>query len=107
MYGGVFMSDKFIKNAEFNFINKQVALIKDSYKKNAAPKVIQAVKDLAYAKIMELFPNTTTEQREMLDLSKLKTGQEFDRYIQNLVPFPQFSVSQLNKMFPKNKIKIT
>jgi hypothetical protein len=101
------MTNSFIKNADFNFIHKQVALIKDSYKKNAAPNVIDAVKELVYAKIMEIFPNATTEQREILDLSILKTDQEYDRYIQQLstylLPFPKIADAQLKKMFPKNK----
>ncbi|MDF2857602.1 MAG: elongation factor G-binding protein [Neobacillus sp.] len=101
------MSVKYMKNANLNIIQKQVALIKDSYKKNAAPNVIQAAKDLANAKIMELFPNATKEQKEMLDLSALKADQEFDRYIKQLydylIPFPTVTEAQLKKMFPKNK----
>ncbi|MBT2720245.1 FusB/FusC family EF-G-binding protein [Bacillus sp. ISL-46] len=101
------MTEKYIKNADFNFILKQVALIKDSYKKNAAPNVIQAVKDLANMKIIELFPNATNEQKEMLDLSALKTDQEYDKYIKQLqeylLPFPKISEAQMKKMFPKNK----
>jgi Elongation factor G-binding protein, N-terminal/FBP C-terminal treble-clef zinc-finger len=101
------MSEKYIKNADFNFIYKQVALIKDSYKQNASPNVIQAVKDLANTKIKGLFPNATNEQKDMLDLSALKTDQEYDRYIQQLyeylLPFPKIAEAQMKKMFPKNK----
>jgi hypothetical protein len=101
------MPEKFIKNEDFNFINKQVAQIKDSYKKNAAPNVIKAVKELAYAKIIELFPDAKREQTELLDLTKLGTDMEFDRYIQNLseyrLSFPKVPEPQLKKMFPKNK----
>ncbi|PGY09111.1 FusB/FusC family EF-G-binding protein [Bacillus sp. AFS031507] len=101
------MTEKYIKNADYNFILKQVALIKDSYKKNAAPNVIQAVKDIANLKIIELFPNATDEQKEMLDLSALKTDQEYNKYIQQLhvylLLFPKISEAQMKKMFPKNK----
>jgi hypothetical protein len=101
------MTDKFIKNDQFNFIKKQVNLIKDSYKKHADPTVIHAVKDLANAKILELFLTATFEQKEMLDLSGLKTDPEFDHYIQQLspflLPFPKITEQQLKKMFPKNK----
>jgi hypothetical protein len=101
------MNEKYIKNADFNFIHKQVALIKDSYKKNAAPNVIQAAKELANAKIVDLFPDATKEQKEILDLSALKTDKEFDKYLQQLhnylVPFPTVTEAQLKKMFPKNK----
>jgi hypothetical protein len=101
------MIEKYIKNTDFNFILKQVALIKDSYKKNAAPNVIQAVKDLANTKIIELFPNATNDQQEMLDLSAIKTDQEYDKYMKQLqeylLPFPKISEAQMKKMFPKNK----
>ncbi|MGG1674855.1 FusB/FusC family EF-G-binding protein [Neobacillus sp. NRS-1170] len=101
------MIEKFIKNEQFNFIKKQVALIKDSNKKISEPTVIRAVKELANAKIMELFPFITQEQTEMLDLSKKISDYEFDQYIQELaqylLPFPQLTEQQIKKMFPKAK----
>ncbi|NRD77073.1 FusB/FusC family EF-G-binding protein [Bacillus sp. BRMEA1] len=101
------MSEKFIKNEQLNFINKQIALIKDSSKKNVPPTVLAAVIDLAHTKILDLFPNASVDQQEMLDLSKLKTDDEFERYIQRLstflLPFPKVTEQQLKKMFPKNK----
>ncbi|MBI0577826.1 FusB/FusC family EF-G-binding protein [Neobacillus cucumis] len=101
------MTEKFIKNEQLNFIKNQIALIKDSAKKNVAPTVLSAVKDLANAKIFDLFPNTTSEQQKMLDLSRLKTDAEYDQYIQHLssyvISFPKITEQQLKKMFPKNK----
>ncbi|WP_312476571.1 FusB/FusC family EF-G-binding protein [Neobacillus sp.] len=101
------MTGKFIKNEHFNFIKQQVALIKDSYKKNSDPTVINAVRELANAKIIELFPDVTSEQTEMLDLMKWKTDYEFDHYIQQLssflLPFPKLTDQQIKKMFPKTK----
>lgn len=101
------MIEKFIKNEQYNFIKKQVVLIKDSYKKNSDPTVIHAVKELANAKIIELFPSATDEQTKMLDLSKKKSDFEFDQYIQDLadflLPFPELTEQQVKKMFPKAK----
>lgn len=101
------MTEKFIKNEQFNFIKNQIALIKDSRKKNVAPTVLAAVIDLANAKILDLFPHATREQQELLDLSKLKTDAEYNQYIQHLsasvAPFPKITEQQLKKMFPKNK----
>ncbi|OIK10170.1 elongation factor G-binding protein [Bacillus sp. MUM 116] len=101
------MTEKFIKNEQFNFIKTQIALIKGSMKKNVAPTVLAAVMDLANAKILESFPNATREQQEMLDLSCLNTDIEYDQYIEQLsssvVPFPDISEQQLKKLFPKNK----
>ncbi|MCM2534179.1 FusB/FusC family EF-G-binding protein [Neobacillus pocheonensis] len=101
------MTEKFIKNEQLNFIKKQIALIKDSTKKNVPPTVLAAVIDLANAKILDLIPNASLDQQEMLDLSRLKTDAEYEQYIQRisafLLPFPKISEQQLKKMFPKNK----
>ncbi|WP_235425125.1 hypothetical protein [Heyndrickxia ginsengihumi] len=82
-------------------------MIKDSTKKNVPPNVLTAVIDLANANILGLFPNPSVDQQEILDLSKLKTDDEYEQYIQRLstflVPFPTITEQQLKKMFPKNK----
>lgn len=101
------MTEKFIKNEQLNFIRKQVALIKDSKQKNVPQNVLASVIDLANAKILDLFPNATIEQQEMLDLSRLKTDNEYEQYIRRLsdflLSFPQLTEQQLKKMFPKQK----
>ncbi|MGG3564334.1 FusB/FusC family EF-G-binding protein [Neobacillus rhizosphaerae] len=101
------MNEKFIKNDQYNFIQRQVALIKDSNRKNSDPSVIKAVRELANAQIIELFPQATKEQMEKLDLSSWKTDAEFDQYVQELanylIPFPKLTEQQVKKMFPKAK----
>ncbi|WP_240491512.1 FusB/FusC family EF-G-binding protein [Bacillus nakamurai] len=101
------VTEKFIKNEHLNFIKKQIALIKDSTKKNVAPTVLAAVIDLANAKILDLIPNAALDQQELLDVSRLKTDDDYEKYIQRLSaflqPFPKITEQQLKKMFPKNK----
>lgn len=101
------MNEKFIKNEQLNFIKKQIALIKDSNKKNLPPTILAAVIDLANAKILDLFPNATMEQQLVIDLSGLKSDDEYDQYIKSLsrflLHFPKVTEQQLKKMFPKNK----
>lgn len=101
------MTEKFIKNEQFNFIKKQIAFIKDSMKKNIPQNVLASVIDLANAKILDLFPNASLEQQEMLNLSSLKTDKEYEQYIEHLsdylLPFPTITEQQLKKMFPKHK----
>lgn len=104
------MTEKFIKNDQYNFIKNQVALIKDSQKKNSDPTVIKAVRELSIAKIYELFSNLTAEQSELLDLSKAKTDTELDQFLQQLssfqIPFGKVTEQQVKKMFPKAKKKL-
>lgn len=101
------MTEKFIRNEQFNFIQKQIALIKDISKRNVPQSVMLAEIDLANAKILDHFQNATHEQQNMLDLSSLRTDDEYDQYIQRLssftLPFPRINEQQLRKMFPKNK----
>ena len=101
------MTEKFIKNEQLNFIKKQIALIKDSTNKNVPQNVLAAVIDLANAKILDLFPNASLEQKEMLVLAGPKTDKEYEEYIQDLsdflLPFPEITQQQLKKMFPKHK----
>ncbi|MBD8027464.1 FusB/FusC family EF-G-binding protein [Ureibacillus sp. Re31] len=101
------MTEKFIKNEQLNFIKKQIAFIKDSRNKNVPKNVLATVIDLANAKIIDLFPNLSEAQYEMLDISKLKTEMEYEQYIQHLsgylLSFPTMTEQQLKKMFPKQK----
>ncbi|WP_110926201.1 FusB/FusC family EF-G-binding protein [Bacillus massiliglaciei] len=101
------MTEPFIKNEQLNFIGKQIASIKDSAKKNVPPNVLAAVIDLANANILELFPDATPAQQDMLDAAGLKTDKEFEQYMQRLsdylLPFPRLTEQQLKKMFPKQK----
>ncbi|WP_378575170.1 FusB/FusC family EF-G-binding protein [Neobacillus cucumis] len=101
------MTEKFIKNEQLNFIKTQITLIKDSVRKNLPPTVLAAVIDLANAKILDLIPNASLDQQKMLDLSKLKSDDEYEQYVQRLSdflrPFPRVTEQQLKKMFPKNK----
>ena len=99
------MAHLFIKNEQLNCIRKQIDLIKDSTKKNVPPNVLEAVISLANAKVMDLFPDRSAEEEQMLDLSKLKTDKEYEGYIQQLEtyikPFPELTEKELKKLFPK------
>ncbi|WP_248278494.1 FusB/FusC family EF-G-binding protein [Bacillus sp. DNRA2] len=101
------MNESFIKNEQFNFIKKQIDLIKDSKKKNVPTNVLTAVIDLATTKVFDLFPTLTATQQQLLDVSGLKTDKDYEQYIQQLsdylLPFPTITEQQLKKMVPKNK----
>ncbi|EOR25823.1 FusB/FusC family EF-G-binding protein [Niallia circulans] len=101
------MTEQFIKNEQLNFIEKQIAIIKDSSNKNLPKTVLTAVIDLANAKILDLFPQASLEQQELLDITKWHTKEEYERYIEQLtaclLPFPKITEQQLKKLFPKQK----
>lgn len=101
------MKEKFIKNEQLNFIRKQIATIKDSVNKNVPKTVLAAVIDLANAKIMDLFPEASLEQQELLDITRWKTKEDYEQYVEALIPylcpFPEMTEQQLKKLFPKQK----
>ncbi|MFL9651286.1 FusB/FusC family EF-G-binding protein [Exiguobacterium chiriqhucha] len=101
------MLERFIENHQFNFIQEQVEIIRDSRKKSLPASVLQAVIDLANAKIAYLFPDATPSQLTMMDVSTLKTDESYDVFIEGLRPhvrsFPQVTEPQVKKMFPKQK----
>jgi len=101
------MEEKFIENDQYNYIVKQISTIQDSMRKHVDPAVLTAVKDLAQAKILDLFPNATREQQEILDISKLSQEEEYEHIVtelaQFLKPFPRLTEQQLKKLFPKVK----
>ncbi|CAI9394122.1 FusB/FusC family EF-G-binding protein [Niallia sp. Sow4_A1] len=101
------MTEPFIKNEQLNFIKKQIAIIKDSMNKSLPKTVLVAVIELAHAKVLELFPQASSEQQALLDISKWKTKNEYDQYIEGLtayvLPFPKLTEQQLKKLFPKQK----
>lgn len=101
------MTERFIKNEQFNFITKQVASMKDSTKQNLPPGVVAAVYDISNEKILNCIPNMTAEQRNILDFSQLKTVEAYEQALKKLtnylIPFPSITEQQLKKLFPKSK----
>lgn len=101
------MLERFIENHQFNYIREQVEIIRDSRKKSLPVSVLQAVIDLANAKISYLFPEATPSQLAMIDVSTLQTDESYDMFMDGLRPhvrsFPHVSEQQVKKLFPKQK----
>lgn len=101
------MTEKFIKNEEFNFIKKQIQFIKDNIKKNVPKNVLNATFEMSNAKILEKFVDASVDQKNMLNISEIKDRDALDQYILNLseyiIPFREITNQQLKKIFPKSK----
>ena len=101
------MSEKFIRNEQFNYIKKQVTFINNSRMQNVPKHVLRAVIDSANAKISELFPHASLDQLQLVNVSALSSDQEYEQYLQHLsaylMPFPTVTEQQLKKLFPKHK----
>lgn len=102
------MVEPFITNHQYNFIKKQTGIVQHASNTVANPKVVEAVRYNAESKILEMFPDASDIQREMLGkISSLKVAEDFQRYLSSLAPylvgFPLVTEKQLKKLFPKNK----
>jgi len=102
------MSTPFIRNHHYNGIKKQANLLQHTLHTVSDPKVVEAVKYSAVAKIIEAIPDATEQQkRELEKIVTLKTADEFQRYLLELEPylaeFAPVTEKQLHKLFPKNK----
>ncbi|GIP34470.1 FusB/FusC family EF-G-binding protein [Paenibacillus sp. J2TS4] len=106
------MVKPFIRNHQYNLIKKQAELLQHACNTISDPKMVEAVRYSAHAKIVEAFPHATELQKQALaDISTLNTAGEFQHYLQSLEPymmeFAQVTEKQLKKNFPKiKKLKV-
>jgi len=106
------MCQPFIRNHQMNLIRKQTDLLLKSLRTVSDPKVLEAVKQSAQSAVLEAFPDADEARRKVLgDLSALRTGEDFQRYMRDLEPwaeeFGRISEKQLQKLFPKvKKLKV-
>lgn len=102
------MCKPFIRNHQYNLIKKQADIFLRALRTTADPKVLDSVRFSTESKIVELFPNITDIQKQMLErISTLATAEDFQKYLSALEPylveFPQVTDKQIQKLFPKNK----
>lgn len=102
------MQQPFIRNHQFNLINKQVNLLHRTISTVTDPKVVESVRYSVHSKIMELFPDAAKDQKQTLEkISTLNTWEEFQYFLRSLEPlmeeFAPVSEKQIRKLFPKNK----
>jgi len=102
------MNTPFIRNHQFNLINKQVRLLQNACNTVSDPKVVEAVRFSCMQKIMEAFPEATEQEKQLLEpLATLHKTEEFQHYLKSLHPyllqFESVTDKQLKKLFPKIK----
>ncbi|UVI33692.1 FusB/FusC family EF-G-binding protein [Paenibacillus spongiae] len=102
------MVKPFIRNHQYNFIHKQVGLLKHACNTVSDPRVVEAVRDRTQYKILEAFPEATELEKQRLEPSTtLRADGEFRDYLNALEPymaeFGEVTGKQLNKLFPKIK----
>ncbi|MGM7683466.1 FusB/FusC family EF-G-binding protein [Cytobacillus sp. Hm23] len=102
------MSKPFIRNHQYNLIQRQAGIIQHALKTTADLNVMEVAKYSALSKVLDAISHTTDSQDKMLrKMIDLETAEEFQQYINSLEPllleFPQVTKKQLTKLFSKNK----
>lgn len=102
------MQTPFIQNYQLNLIKKQADFLLKTMRSIGDRKVLQTVKESAVLNIIEAFTDLTAEQKSLLEqLSTYEATHDLENYLDELdayvIPFPEVSLKQIQKLFPKAK----
>lgn len=99
--------DTFIKKHEFNYIKKCLFDLNSAFKNCIDINVLEASKAYIQEKIWSKFDNLNTEQRDILDISKITDAMFIERFSKNLEQYvyglPSIKAAQINRVFKKEK----
>ncbi|NGZ76944.1 FusB/FusC family EF-G-binding protein [Saccharibacillus alkalitolerans] len=98
----------FIHNHQLNVIKKQANFLLKTLRSVADRKVLDTVRDTAVANAMDVFDELTAEQKALLEqMAKQEAAHELQEYLDSLepylLPFPEVTAKQAQKLFPKTK----
>lgn len=102
------MQTPFIHNHQFNVIQKQADFLLKALRTVADRKVLETVRHTAVTNVIEAFERLDAGQKQLLEqLSAYEAAHELQDYLDrvktHLIPFPQVSAKQIQKLFPKAK----
>jgi hypothetical protein len=100
--------EPFIRTDQFQFIKKQTQHLVNGYASVNDRKVLNALKSTVYDKVMNLFLQIDTEQKQLVEqISLVEDSAKADEYISSLkpfvIPFKMITEQTLKKLFPKAK----
>lgn len=102
------MSNPFIRNHQYNLIKQQAKQLLIALNTVSDLKVVESIRHGIIAKLMEVFPDATQDQMQMLEqLTTFLTAEDIQQYLRTLerylIEFPHLTDKQLKKLFPKQK----
>jgi hypothetical protein len=102
------MNTPFIRNHQLNVIKKQTDFLQNTLRTVADRRVLETVRYTAATTVVNSFSELTVEQRQMLEqFSSFESGYDFQRFLDSLeplmVPYPDITLKQIQKLFPKTK----
>ncbi|EKQ54484.1 MULTISPECIES: elongation factor G-binding protein [unclassified Clostridium] len=97
----------FIKKHQYNYIRKCLTDLNNAYRSSVDTNIIEATKAYINEKILRIFPNLSEDEKELLDITKIKDPLYIDKYLSGLNQYvygmPNITNAQLNKLFKKEK----
>lgn len=101
-------NEQFIRNDQFNFIKRQIQQLLNGHASVNDQHVIGALESLSIEKVLDLFPELTVEQKEILHkVVEIESKEEAERFLVDLapyiIPYNKPSEQRLKKLFPKVK----
>lgn len=98
----------FIRNHQLNVIHKQANFLLKTLRSVADRKVLESVRHTAVLNVFEAFDNLDAGQKELLErMSAFEAAHDLQDYLDSLepylLPFPEATPQQIQKLFPKAK----
>ena len=100
--------EPFIHNDQFNFIKAQTKILVNGHASANDSAVIKALKAMAKENALQLFPEPSQEQKELLEpIEMVKDKNDAELFLAALkpfiIPFRNVTEKTLQKLFPKVK----
>lgn len=98
----------FIHNHQLNVIHKQANFLLKTLRSVADRQVLESVRHTAVLKVFDVFEGLDAGQKALLEgISKFEAAHELQEYLDSLepylLPFPEVTPQQIQKLFPKAK----
>lgn len=97
----------FIKRHEYNYIKKRLHDLNNAFRGSSDTNVVEATKLYTQEKVLSIFTDLSEEEKELLDISKIKDPLYIDKYLGDLNEYvyemPSITNEQIRKLFKKEK----
>ncbi|MGL5633830.1 MAG: FBP domain-containing protein [Sarcina sp.] len=97
----------FIKKNKFNYINKCLFDLNNTFRNCTDPTIIEASKGYIQNKIWNEFENLSNDEKNILDITKITDSLHIASYLKNLNQYvydmENITTNQINKIFKKEK----
>lgn len=97
----------FIKRHEYNYIKKYLYDLNTAFRSCIDMDILEVTKECLKDKIFDIFTDLSEEEKELLDISKIKNPLHIDKFLSELNEYvyamPTITNAGLKKLFKKEK----